>query len=130
MVKGGFSVDVGVRAFMPASRSGAREAADMRETGRAGDPLPHHQTGYRRGGRGGGPPRHLEDEEREAKEKRYAEVKEGDTVTGTVRSLTDFGAFVDIGGVDALLHVAEISWGRVNKPADVLNRARKWKPRY
>jgi small subunit ribosomal protein S1 len=41
-------------------------------------------------------------------------------VTGTVRSLTDFGAFVDIGGVDALLHVADISWGRVNKPADVL----------
>ena len=40
--------------------------------------------------------------------------------TGTVRSLTDYGAFVDIGGVDALLHVADISWGRVNKPADVL----------
>ena len=55
-----------------------------------------------------------------AKEKRYSEVKEGETVTGTVRSLTDYGAFVDIGGVDALLHVADISWGRVNKPADVL----------
>jgi small subunit ribosomal protein S1 len=41
-------------------------------------------------------------------------------VHGTVRSLTDYGAFVDIGGVDALLHVADISWGRVNKPADVL----------
>ena len=39
---------------------------------------------------------------------------------GTVRSLTDYGAFVDIGGVDGLLHVADISWGRVNKPADVL----------
>ena len=54
------------------------------------------------------------------KEKRYSEVKEGETVQGTVRSLTDYGAFVDIGGVDALLHVADISWGRVNKPADVL----------
>ena len=52
--------------------------------------------------------------------KRYSEVKEGETVHGTVRSLTDYGAFVDIGGVDALLHVADISWGRVNKPADVL----------
>jgi len=62
----------------------------------------------------------LEDEEREAKEKRYSQIQEGTTVTGTVRSLTDFGAFVDIGGVDALLHVADISWGRVGKPADVL----------
>ncbi len=41
-------------------------------------------------------------------------------MTGTVRSLTDYGAFVDLGGVDGLLHVSDISWGRVNKPADVL----------
>ena len=40
---------------------------------------------------------------------------------GAVRSLTDYGAFVDIGGVDGLLHVADISWGRVNKPADLLS---------
>ena len=62
----------------------------------------------------------LEDEERAAKERRYTEIKEGEIVHGTVRSLTDYGAFVDIGGVDALLHVADISWGRVNKPSDVL----------
>ena len=55
------------------------------------------------------------------KRSRYSEVKEGETVQGTVRSLTDYGAFVDIGGVDALLHVADISWGRINKPADVLS---------
>jgi small subunit ribosomal protein S1 len=48
-------------------------------------------------------------------------LKEGDTVTGTVRSLTDYGAFVDIGGMDALLHVSDISWARVNSPADVLS---------
>jgi len=48
-------------------------------------------------------------------------MKEGDTVNGTVRSLTDYGAFVDIGGVDALLHVSDISWSRVGKPADVLS---------
>jgi small subunit ribosomal protein S1 len=62
----------------------------------------------------------LEEEERAAKERRYTEIKEGEIVEGTVRSLTDFGAFVDIGGVDALLHVADISWSRVNKPADAL----------
>jgi small subunit ribosomal protein S1 len=62
----------------------------------------------------------LEEEERAAKERRYSEIKEGEVMQGTVRSLTDFGAFVDIGGVDALLHVADISWSRVNKPADAL----------
>ncbi|MEO6909484.1 MAG: S1 RNA-binding domain-containing protein, partial [Edaphobacter sp.] len=62
-----------------------------------------------------------EEEERSTKERRYAEIKEGDTVLGTVRSLADYGAFVDIGGVDGLLHVSDIAWGRVNKPADVLS---------
>ena len=120
MVKGGVSVDVGVRAFMPASRSGARDAADMEKL--IGqeircriiklDVADEDVVVDRRAV--------LEDEERASKERRYTEVKEGETVHGTVRSLTDYGAFVDIGGVDALLHVADISWARVNKPADVL----------
>jgi small subunit ribosomal protein S1 len=62
----------------------------------------------------------LEEETARAKEQRFLALKEGDTVQGTVRSLTDYGAFVDVGSVDGLLHVADISWGRVNKPADVL----------
>jgi small subunit ribosomal protein S1 len=62
-----------------------------------------------------------EEEERSAREKIYGQIKEGDTVTGTVRSLMEYGAFVDLGGIDALLHVSDISWGRVNKPADVLS---------
>jgi small subunit ribosomal protein S1 len=120
VVKGGVSVDVGVRAFMPASRSGARDAAEMEKL--VGqeiqcriiklDVADEDVVVDRRSV--------LEEEERAAKDRRYTEVKEGETVNGTVRSLTDYGAFVDIGGVDALLHVADISWGRVNKPADVL----------
>ena len=120
VVKGGVSVDVGVRAFMPASRSGARDAAEMEKL--VGqeircriiklDVADEDVVVDRRAV--------LEEEERASKDKRYSEVKEGETVHGTVRSLTDYGAFVDIGGVDALLHVADISWGRVNKPADVL----------
>ena len=120
VVKGGLSVDVGVRAFMPASRSGARDAAEMEKL--VGqeircriiklDVADEDVVVDRRAV--------LEEEERVNKDKRYSEVKEGETVQGTVRSLTDYGAFVDIGGVDALLHVADISWGRVNKPADVL----------
>jgi len=62
-----------------------------------------------------------EEEERAGKERRYSELKEGETVSGIVRSLTDYGAFVDIGGVDALLHVGDIAWGRVSKPADALS---------
>jgi small subunit ribosomal protein S1 len=61
-----------------------------------------------------------EEEERAGKEQRFSTLKEGATVDGTIRSLTDYGAFVDIGGVDALLHVSDIAWGRINKPADVL----------
>jgi small subunit ribosomal protein S1 len=120
VVKGGVSVDVGVRAFMPASRSGARDAAEMEKL--VGQEIScriiklevadEDVVVDRRGV--------LEDEERASKDRRYSEIKEGETVQGVVRSLADYGAFVDIGGVDALLHVADISWGRVNKPADEL----------
>ena len=120
LVKGGVNVDVGVRAFMPASRSGARDAADMEKL--IGqeihcriiklDVADEDVVVDRRAV--------LEEEEQASRERRYTEVKEGETVRGTIRGLTDYGAFVDIGGVDALLHVADISWARVSKPADVL----------
>ena len=56
-----------------------------------------------------------EEEERSAKDRRIGEIKEGDVVNATVRSLADYGAFVDLGGVDALLHVGEISWTRIKQ---------------
>ena len=121
VVKGGFSVDVGVRAFMPASRSGVRDAADMENL--VGqeircriiklDVTDEDVVVDRRAV--------AEEDERSAKDRIYSQIKEGATVSGTVRSLADYGAFVDIGGVDALLHVGDIAWGRVNKPADVLS---------
>ena len=121
VIKGGFSVDVGVRAFMPASRSGVREAAEMEKL--VGqeircriiklDVTDEDVVVDRRAV--------AEEEERSAKDKLYSQIKEGDTVSGTVRSLTDYGAFVDLGGMDALLHVSDMAWGRVNKPADVLS---------
>src|SRR5580700_2444789 len=120
IIKGGFSVDVGVRAFMPASRSGVRDAADMEKL--VGqeircriiklDVTDEDVVVDRRAV--------AEEEERSAKDKFLSQIREGETVSGTVRSLTDYGAFVDLGGVDALLHVSDIAWGRVNKPADVL----------
>jgi len=121
VIKGGFSVDLGVRAFMPASRSGVRDAAEMGnlvgQEIRARiiklDVADEDVVVDRRAV--------MEDEERSSKDRLYSQMKEGETVNGTVRSLTDYGAFVDIGGVDALLHVSDIAWGRVNKPADVLS---------
>jgi small subunit ribosomal protein S1 len=121
VIKGGLSVDVGVRAFMPASRSGAHDAAEMEKLVEQEilcriiklDVTEEDVVVDRRAV--------AEEEERSVQARRYAEMKEGDTVSGTVRSLTDYGAFVDLGGVDALLHVSDIAWSRVNKPADALS---------
>jgi small subunit ribosomal protein S1 len=120
VIKGGLSVDVGVRAFMPSSRSGERDAKLLEKL--VGEQIrcriikldvaDEDVVVDRRSV--------LEEDERAGKEKRYAEVEEGATMSGTVRSLTDYGAFVDLGGVDALLHVSDMAWGRINKPADVL----------
>jgi small subunit ribosomal protein S1 len=121
VVKGGLSVDVGVRAFMPASRSGVRDAAEMEKL--VGQEIRCRITKLDATEEDVVVDRRVisEEEERAGKERRYSEVKEGETVHGTVRSLTDYGAFVDIGGVDGLLHVSDISWNRVNKPSDVLS---------
>src|SRR5271166_1442411 len=121
VVKGGLSVDVGVRAFMPASRSGTRDASELEKLVEQEircriiklDVEDEDVVVDRRA--------IAEDEERAGKERRFSELREGDTVQGEVRSLTDYGAFVDIGGADALLHVGEISWHRINKPSDVLS---------
>jgi small subunit ribosomal protein S1 len=121
VIKGGLSVDVGVRAFMPTSRSGVRDAAEMLKLVEQEilcriiklDVADEDVVVDRRVV--------IEEQERSARDRRYAEMKEGDTLTGTVRSITDYGAFVDLGGIDGLLHVSDISWSRVNKPADVLS---------
>jgi small subunit ribosomal protein S1 len=125
LVKGGLSVDIGIRAFMPASRSGVRDAAEMEKLIEQEircriiklDATEEDVVVDRRAV--------AEDEERIAKERRYSEFREGEIVHGEVRSLADYGAFVDLGGVDGLLHVGEISWTRVNKPGDVLSVGQK-----
>jgi small subunit ribosomal protein S1 len=120
VVKGGLSVDVGVRAFMPSSRSGERDAATMEKL--VGEQIrcriikldvaDEDVVVDRRAV--------IEEEERAVKQRRFGEIEEGATLSGTVRTLADYGAFVDLGGVDALLHISDMAWGRVGKPADVL----------
>lgn len=120
VVKGGVTVDVGVRAFMPASRTGTRDAAEMAQL--VGKTITCHIIKLetededvvvdRRG--------IVEAEAKAQQQERFATLREGDIVTGTVRSLATYGAFVDLGGMDGLLHVSDISWSRVNAPEDLL----------
>jgi len=121
VVKGGLTVDIGTRAFMPASRSGARDASEIaRMVGQQIrvriiklDVTDEDVVVDRRV--------LAEEEQAVERQRRYTEVAEGDIVAGTVRSIAGYGAFVDLGGVDALLHVSDIAWTRIANPADVLS---------
>jgi small subunit ribosomal protein S1 len=121
LVKGGLTVDVGVRAFLPASRSGARDAAELEKL--VGQQIRCRIIKLEAAEEDVVVDRRVltEEEDRSTKERRFGELKEGDTVRGEVRSLTGYGAFVNIGGVDALLHIGDIAWSRINKPEDVLS---------
>ena len=120
LVKGGLTVDVGVRAFMPASRSGTRDPADLEKL--VGQEITCRIVKLDAAEEDVVVDRRviLEEQARQLEQERYAEVKEGDIVSGLVRSLTSYGAFVDLGGVDGLLHVSDIAWSRVNNPEEVL----------
>src|SRR3989441_6416882 len=120
VVKGGLTVDVGTRAFLPASRSGARDAADMEKL--VGQEIrcriikldvdEEDVVVDRRAV--------LEEEANQVRQNTLATLEEGAVVRGTVRSLAGYGAFIDIGGVDGLLHVGDISWSRVTDPSTEL----------
>ena len=121
VVKGGLSVDVGVRAFMPASRSGTRDAAELEAL--VGQQITVRITKLDVADENVVVDRRsvLEEQVLAASEARHAALREGDVVPGTVRSLTSYGAFVDLGGIDGLLHVSDIAWTRIAKPEDILS---------
>jgi small subunit ribosomal protein S1 len=120
VVKGGVRVDVGVRAFMPASRSGVREQAEMEKL--IGQQIECRITKLDTASEDVVVDRRsvLEERERAAKEEVFGTLREGSTVRGTVRTLMEFGAFVDLGGIDGLLHVSDMAYTRNVKPADVV----------
>src|SRR5579862_1018008 len=120
VVKGGLRVDVGVRAFMPASRSGARDQAEMEKL--VGQQIECRITKLDTTSEDVVVDRRiiLEELERQAKEQAFARLEEGSVVRGTVRSIMDFGAFLDLGGVDGLLHVSDMSYSRGIKPSEVV----------
>src|SRR6202012_5850770 len=102
--------DVGVRAFMPASRSGVREVADLEKL--IGQDIEGRITKLDTASEDVLVDRRSVPEEREkaTKQEAFGRLQDGDVVHGTVRTVTEFGAFVDIGGVDGLLHVTDMSW--------------------
>jgi small subunit ribosomal protein S1 len=120
VVKGGLHVDCGIRAFLPASRSGARDAAEMEKL--VGEEIRVRITKLDVADEDLVVDRRVvtEEEALEGKARRYAEVQEGAVLDGTVRTLMEYGAFVDLGGVDGLLHISDLAWSRVANVADVL----------
>ena len=117
MVKGGFTVDVGTRAFLPASRSGIRDAAEMEKL--VGQEIRCRITKLDIDDENVVVDRRsvMEEEAGQLRQNTLATLVEGAVVRGTVRSLAAYGAFIDIGGVDGLLHIGDISWSRVTDPA-------------
>jgi len=120
VIKGGLRVDIGGRAFMPASRSGARDVAEMEKL--VGQEIKCRITKLDIDKEDIVVDRRvvLEAEEKERRDAAFSAIQEGQVIAGTVKTLMDFGAFVDLGGVDGLLHVADMSWTRINKPSDML----------
>jgi small subunit ribosomal protein S1 len=120
VVKGGLRVDVGVPAFMPASRSGARDQAEVEKL--VDQEIECRITKLDTADEDVVVDRRvvLEEREREAKREAFDRLQEGTVMSGTVRTLTDFGAFVDLGGVDGLLHVTDMAYARNVKPSDIV----------
>ncbi len=117
-VKGGLSVDIGVRAFLPGS------LVDMRPTRRLEDYIGEEieariiNFDRRRVNVVLSRKAILEEELSSQKEETLADLEEGSLVTGVVKNITDYGVFIDLGGIDGLLHVTDISWGRVGHPSE------------
>jgi len=119
-IKGGLLVDIGVPVFLPASQVDIRRPGDIGEyIGREIqasilkiDKERRNIVISRR--------RFIEEQRRAAKEKVLTEIQVGDVCKGIVKNLADFGAFVDLGGIDGLLHITDMSWERINHPSDML----------
>ena len=117
-VKGGLSVDIGVRAFLPGS------LVDLRPNRRLEEYIDTEVSARiisfdrRRSNVVLSRKAILEEEQGKAKEETITNLEEGKLVTGAVKNITDYGVFVDLGGIDGLLHITDISWGRVGHPSE------------
>jgi ribosomal protein S1 len=127
VVRGGLVVDVGLRGFVPSSHVARGYVNDLKPF--LGQTLRLKVIELDRSKRRAILSRKipLEEEARAQREKLWAEIEEGQVREGTVKSLTDFGAFIDLGGVDGLLHISEMSWGRIQHPSEILQEGQRIK---
>jgi small subunit ribosomal protein S1 len=119
-VKGGLSVDIGVIAFLPGSQVDIRPVRNLDKF--IGETHRFRILKYNRRRSNIVVSRRalLEEERAKAREKTLATLQEGAVVKGVVKNITDYGAFIDLGGLDGLLHITDISWGRIKHPTEVL----------
>jgi small subunit ribosomal protein S1 len=119
-IKGGLTVDVGVPAFMPGSQIDTRPVHNLDSMLGQDIPVKIVKLNRRRGNVVVSRKMAVEEEQHTRKSAALQVLEEGAIVTGIVKNLTDYGAFVDLGGIDGLLHVSDMSYGRVNHPSEVV----------
>tara|TARA_B100001248_G_scaffold164720_1_gene124555 strand:- start:171 stop:1886 length:1716 start_codon:yes stop_codon:yes gene_type:complete len=120
-VKGGFTVDLeGATAFLPGSQVDIRPVKDIGHLLGISQPFLILKMDRRRGNIVVSRRAVLEESRTEARSELVANLQEGQTLQGVVKNITDYGAFVDLGGVDGLLHVTDIAWRRINHPSEAL----------
>jgi small subunit ribosomal protein S1 len=120
-VKGGLAVDIGVRAFLPGSQVDVRPVRNLDSLKGQELRMRVIKVNKKRGNIVLSRKAVLEEENAERKRDTLDMLEEGKILMGTVKNITDYGAFVDLGGIDGLLHITDISWGRINHPSEVLN---------
>jgi small subunit ribosomal protein S1 len=120
-IKGGLTVDVGVVAFMPGSQVDVRPLHNLETFVGKDIPVKIVKLNRRRGNVVVSRKMAIEEDLVARKSAALEELSEGAVVTGTVKNLTDYGAFIDLGGIDGLLHVSDMSFGRVNHPSEMIN---------
>ncbi len=117
--KGGLMVDIGVRAFLPGSQVDLRPVRDLDRLIGKSFPMKVIKLNQRRGNIVLSRRELLEEERRALKEKTLQSLEEGKVIKGKVKNITEYGAFVDLGGLDGLLHITDMSWGRISHPSEL-----------
>jgi len=121
-IKGGLTVDImGARAFLPGSQADLRPARNLDAVKGQVYEVAVIKLNKKRGNIVVSRKQVLEEEQNEKRSKTLEHLQEGSTLTGVVKNLTDYGAFVDLGGIDGLLHITDMSWGRLTHPRDLVN---------
>jgi small subunit ribosomal protein S1 len=120
-VKGGLTVDIGIKAFLPGSQLEVRPVRNLDTY--LGQPIEVRviKLNKKRGNVVVSRKEILEEKQSAKRNETLSGLEEGTILTGTVKNLTDYGAFVDLGGIDGLLHITDMSWGRLTHPRDLVN---------